>query len=300
MSPLAILLILISAATHAGWNLLGKRERPTIAFFIIASLAGALCLIPTLAYYPKMATAFTSRVWLLLIATGFCQALYYTSLANAYRKGDLSIVYPIARSSPALIVTAVAFAIGRGDQVSTQCIVGVMAVMVGCVVLPMRRFRNFRVDNYLNLSSFLALTAAFSTTGYSIIDDEALRLLRNTAPFPNWQIALLYAFFEAAVSTVWLAVFALPFRACKTDLRHLLQNRKTGAVLAGLGIQITYGLVLISLASVANVSYAVGFRQISIPIGALLGVTYLKEPAYIPKFVGVATLFVGLMLIATG
>ncbi len=145
-----------------------------------------------------------------------------------------------------------------------------------------------------------ATNAALSTTGYSLIDDEALRLMRTTSQLLNWQIALIYAFFEAVTSSIWLAIFAMPFRSCRADLKHMLQKQKASAVLAGLGIYITYGLVLISLAFVDNVSYAVGFRQISIPIGAVLGVTWLKEPAYTPKFVGIAVLFVGLILIATG
>ena len=65
----------------------------------------------------------------------------------------------------------------------------------------------------------------------------------------------------------------------------------------GVGIYLTYSLVLISMAFVSNVSYVVAFRQISIPLGVMLSVLILQEAAYLPKFVGVAVMFVGLTLV---
>ena len=49
-----------------------------------------------------------------------------------------------------------------------------------------------------------------------------------------------------------------------------------------------------------NISYVVAFRQLSIPLGAALGILVLKEPARAPKIAGVAVIFVGLMLVAAG
>ena len=51
---------------------------------------------------------------------------------------------------------------------------------------------------------------------------------------------------------------------------------------------------------VTNVSYVVAFRQISIPLGALVGVFALKEPRYRPKFAGVLIMFAGLILVGIG
>ena len=45
----------------------------------------------------------------------------------------------------------------------------------------------------------------------------------------------------------------------------------------------TYGLVLASMAHVTNVSYAAAFRQLSIPLGAFLGIWLQKEPSPPPS-----------------
>ena len=302
MTPIAVILILISALVHAGWNLLGKQENPSAAFFLVANTLGGLCLSSVLVFYGRILPLFPKPVWALLVLTGLFQAVYYAALAGAYRRGDLSITYPLARSSPVIVVTIVTLILGRGDQVSTQCIWGILAVVAGCFLLPMRRFKDFRIDNYLNFAALLALVAAFGTAGYSILDDEALRRLRHLPDLPavGWQIAALYAFCEAITGSLWLGAFVLLRREGRTALRNVLRKRVWYAARAGVAIYLTYTLVLVSMAFVSNVSYVVAFRQTSVPLGAMLGVFVLKEPRHVPKFVGVAILFLGLVLVGTG
>ena len=68
----------------------------------------------------------------------------------------------------------------------------------------------------------------------------------------------------------------------------------------GIGIYLTYSLALISMAFVTNVSYVVAFRQLSIPLGVMLSVWLLKEPAHIPKLVAVVVMLLGLIFVGTG
>ena len=49
-----------------------------------------------------------------------------------------------------------------------------------------------------------------------------------------------------------------------------------------------------------NVSYVVGFRQLSILLGTVFAVVFLDEPPFKPKLVGAAMMFAGLILIAFG
>lgn len=62
----------------------------------------------------------------------------------------------------------------------------------------------------------------------------------------------------------------------------------------------TYGLVLAAMAYVSNVSYVAAFRQLSIPIGAVLGLTLQNEPRYRPKLLGIGIVSVGLVLVGIG
>ncbi|MCY3759412.1 MAG: drug/metabolite transporter, partial [Acidobacteria bacterium] len=59
-------------------------------------------------------------------------------------------------------------------------------------------------------------------------------------------------------------------------------------------------LILAAMTWSHNVSYVVAFRQISIPLGALLGIFWLKEPLPLPKAIGLLILLIGLILVAVG
>lgn len=303
MSLIAISLIILSAFMHAGWNLFSKRQHPSAAFFLIASIAGGALLAPALIlYHDTVVHHIPARVWVLLLSTGFFMALYYVSLAGAYRSGDISVAYPLARSSPVIVVTIVTLILGRGDQVSSLCVSGIVLVVAGCFLIPLQRFGDLRLKHYLNRTCAMALLAAVGTSGYSILDDEALRLLRTDmhVTIGDTQITLVYACLEALSASLWLALFIGLRRSGRESLAQVLRVKKLNAVLAGVAIFVTYVIVLISLAFVDNVSYVVGFRQLSIPLGATLGVLVLKEVPHKPKLVGVAIMFVGLILVAMG
>ena len=303
MSLLAIVLVILSAFVHAGWNLLSKSQRPTAAFFLVTTLTGSVLLSPFLVLSHGVVTHdIPARVWVMLGGTGFFMAMYCVCLAAAYRSGDLSVAYPLARSSPVIVVAVVALILGRSDQVSKLCIFGIILVVGGCFLIPLEKFGDFRLRNYLNATCGLALLAAVGTSGYSILDDEALRLLR-TAGSPtlgNTRITMVYACLEALSASAWLGLFVVFRRNGRATFRGVLKNGVRNAVIAGVAIHLGYLLVLIALAFARNVSYIVGFRQLSIPLAATAGILILKEKPWAPKLCGVAVMFVGLMLLATG
>ena len=92
MSPLALGLVLLSVCLHAGWNLLGKRRTPSLAFFVLAMGSGALVLSPLLWLGPPP-TRLPAAFWGWLAASGLCQMLYMGGLAWAY--AGLRIVHSL-------------------------------------------------------------------------------------------------------------------------------------------------------------------------------------------------------------
>ncbi len=297
----AALILLAAAGTHAGWNFLNKRS-PSAAFLLVAGSFGTLYMALPLAIVWRGLAAFTPATWGWLGITGIFQAIYYRGLAGAYRNGDMSVSYPLARSLPVILVTLVNLALGRSDQIGAQALVGILLVAAGGVLLPMRRFSEWRLQNYINLASLWALVAAVGTTGYSIIDDHALRLLRASPELSvsGPAVTLVYVFFEGLSSSFWTAGIVLSSRDGRSELRQVLSGGVGLAALAGLGITLAYTLVLIAMAFVRNVSYVVAFRQTSILLGTLLGIQLLKEPKYVPKLIGLGVLCAGLVLVGTG
>ena len=298
MSLPAILLITLSVVAHAGWNLFSKRQ-PSVAFFLFASSTSALILTPLL-WYNRTLLAWTPRhVWLLVGMTGLFQAIYYSGVAGAYRHGDMSLAYPMLRSLPVLLITAISFALGRGDQITGLGLIGMVTVAIGCMLLPIKSFQEVRLSNYLALCCLLALVAALGTTGYTLTDDEALRQLRMELSWlSKTSITLYYIALQTLSTSLWVSLFVLIQPSERRRLRQLWQHGRKQAMLSGPVITGAYGLVLASMAYVSNVSYVAAFRQMSIPLGALLGIWLLKERPYRPKLLGIAIVTVGLILVA--
>ena len=214
----------------------------------------------------------------------------------------MSVAYPLARSSPIIVVTVATLILGRSNQITQQCVVGISLVVGGCFMVPLERFGDIRIRNYLNVSCGLAMVAAFATAGYSMLDDAAIRILKNMPglTLSTLQISLLYICLVALMTSLWLIVFIAIMRKERSRLRHVLQTNKINAILTGLILHNAYVLVLLSLPLVKNVSYVVAFRQLSIPLGTMLAVIILKEAPHIPKLIGVITMFIGLVLVAIG
>jgi len=302
MTWTAAILILISAFTHAGWNLIGKRQNPSLAFFFVGGIAAAAVVSPAFLLYGDMLGHVPLVGWVLVLATGAVQLVYYTGLAGGYRRGDISLVYPLARALPVLMVAGVNLALGRGDQIGDVALAGMVLVAAGCLLLPLATFR--RVRGYATPVTLFALVAAVGTTGYTVIDDTALRLLRDieAVGFNVTQVTLLYIALQTTSSTVMLGLGTLLLAPERRRLVQLLgsRTRALSSLTTGVIIVATYGLVLAAMAFVSNVSYVAAFRQLSIPIGAVFGLTLQRETRYRPRILGIAIVTVGLVLVGVG
>jgi drug/metabolite transporter (DMT)-like permease len=302
MSVTAAILLLISAFTHAGWNFISKKEHPTLAFYLVANTIGVICILPILLLYWNRVPMITGAVWLFMVISGFFLAAYLATLAGAYRAGDISIAYPLIRSLPVIFVFIATLILGKGHQVSGLLIAGIILIAAGCMILPMKSIGDFQLKSYQNLCCFLALLSALGVAGYTIVDDEALRQLREISgmPFSPIEGTLVYMVLEGISCSIWQGIIVLCDIREKKNISAVLKTGKSAAVITGIGIYLTWGLVLASMNYVENVSYVAAFRQLSIPLGAIFGMTLLKEPRYLPKKIGIATIFIGLILAGIG
>jgi drug/metabolite transporter (DMT)-like permease len=300
VTALAVVLVVISAFTHAGWNLIGKRQNPSAASFFIANLAGTVALLPAIAVFVPRLHTVPAPVWTALVATGFFQALYYSSLAAAYRSGDMSVAYPVARSLPVILTTAVVAVTGGIGSFSVPYAIGCVLVIAG-ILLVSRRPRSPGARSPVPVACLVfAFVAAVGTTGYSMIDSAALSSLRDQAGFGAVASGIFYLAAEAVTSSVWMAAYVLFRRSERRELERGLRESWRGGLAMGAGIYVTYGLVLVAMAFARNVGYIVAFRQLSIPLGSVVAILAFREAAPPTRIAGIAVTSAGLLLIALG
>lgn len=301
MSITAALLVIASALVHATWNFLGKRDGAEGMYYLVSSLSGAglmLLIIILWGFGVRMPPV----VWALLIPAGFFQALYLTGLAGAYRTGDLSTAYPVARAFPVLMVPLTSGLLGLGDAPRILGILGMILVAGGLVVIPHQRLSRMAASQFRKAWLFYAFLAGVGTTGYSIVDDAALSIYRAEIGGESaWlQAPVTYMAFESVIAAVFLLTFAL-VREGFAGMRKEFQSTQYGsAALAGIGIVSAYCLVLVAYGFARNVAYVVAFRQISLPIGTLLGIILLGEKMSSARLAGMALILAGLVLVSIG
>ncbi|MGB5745566.1 MAG: EamA family transporter [Desulfobacterales bacterium] len=298
MSVTAAILLIISAFTHAGWNFISKKEHPTQAFYLVANTIGVICISPFLFYYRGSIQFIPSSVWAIVVLSGFFLAAYLEALAGAYRAGDISIAYPLARSLPVILVFLLTLFLGKGQPLSVWFIIGIIIIIAGCIILPLKAFADFHLRGYLNQCCFLAVLAAAGIAAYTVADDMALRYLRELPGKPMSPVegTLVYMVLEGISCSLWQSLFVMLSRRERRRMPEVLQSYKGAAAITGIGIYLGWGLVLVSMNFVSNVSYVAAFRQLSIPLGAMFGMSFLKEPRYLSKILGIAAIFLGLVL----
>ncbi len=300
MSPFAIILVSASAFIHASWNLLGKRQNPSPAFFFMASIFAALCFSPLLGVYHAAFSSIPIRVWGWLVLTSLFEVIYFVGLAGAYRNGDMSVAYPLARALPVILVAGITALFGLGKSLSLPGMMGILAVAFGCLVLPQRHLGKIQLRDYLNSCCLLAGLAALGTTGYTLVDNQALSELRASPGIglSPVQIAFFYLALENVIIAIALGVYVFLSGTDRSALKETWRSAKAVSFVTGLLIVSTYGLVLASMAYASNVSYIAAFRQLSIPLGASMGILIQKEPAYPNKVASISIIVGGLVLIA--
>ena len=152
MSGLVILLILCSTFMHAGWNLLARKQRNEEVFFnrmlFITVLIGSLPAVLD----ALMSGMLSGKVWAYVVGSGLCCAIYYFCLAQAYRSSDFSVVYPVARAIPVLLI---GFGdVLRGRNLTAMGWIGVLLISLGCLLAPLRCFSEVNIRRYLRLPAY--------------------------------------------------------------------------------------------------------------------------------------------------
>src|SRR5262245_27564394 len=100
MLATSLLLLLVAAVLHAITNVLIKNARDKLAFGWWMLGFFVVPCFPFLFFIHRTA----SMGWMLAIASGILEAVYFFTLSRAYTLGELSVVYPVARGSAPLFV----------------------------------------------------------------------------------------------------------------------------------------------------------------------------------------------------
>jgi uncharacterized membrane protein len=275
VTPVVILLVLVAAGLHAGWNVLLKTSEdplPTATRSLAASalLVTPLCLV---AWYATGHHALPALGWLVLVLSAGAEGFYFVFLSRAYQAGDLSVVYPVARGTGPLVAVMAGLLVLH-EHLTMLELVGVGAVLAG--IWAVRRPR-------MNAALVPALITGVFIGVYTTLDRVGINL---GSP---WLYAGLLWGLMAVVLVVWTRAGPL--------LRPVNENWRT-SITIGVMMAAAYGLFLVAL-TLAPVAIAAPLRESAIVLVAAWGVWRLKEREGLPlRLGGAVAIVVGILLIA--
>ena len=297
MTLTAFFLIITSATLHATWNLLTKKSKSSVAFYSTASATATTVWLHTQLWTPVRLTEMPVNFWLVTLCSVAGDVLYCFGLCRAYRTMEMSIAYPIMRSLPLLLTVIITSLFGIGTELTIQAVIGMMIVFAGCMIIPLKKFSDFRPSYYFNKNMLVLLMVAFGTTGYTLFDSIGQRIMvENSAGISKTIISLTYYTTRGFMLAVALWSYVLSHKTERENFLSFIKQRNWTAFIAGFAAAFTYILVLMAMNYVSNVSYVQVFRQIGLIIGMSFGIIFLKEKCTAPKVIGVATILLGLVL----
>lgn len=286
MSGIALSIVLASAFLHAGWNYLLKKSERKIVFIWWFLLVYAVLYLPVFLYYYPTASI-PPAGWLCIIATGLIHGVYFGCIGGAYQRGDLSLVYPLARGSGPLWVPVLALIFIR-EEISLLGVAGIVLIIGGIYCIHLRSFSGSAfLEPFRALkggASLWALLTGLAIACYSVIDKIGVALVH-----PPVYIYLMFVI-SWLVITPWILVRE----------RHWLgkewRQRKGSIAVVGFLSGLTYLMILFAL-QIGKVSYVAAVREVSIVLSSYFGIVWLGERQGAQKVLGALLIALGVVAI---
>ena len=274
MTAGALALTLASAFVHAGWNLALARARDVeAATAVVLVLALVVWAVPALLLGGVSAAAVPY-----VVASAVLELAYFVLLAAAYRRAELSVVYPVARGAAPVLLVVAALA-GLGGSVGVAQVFGVLLIALGVVAVR-------GVGGGAALRDVaLAVGVGACIAGYTLVDREGVR---HAAPVPYLWLVLV------GPAVVYFAAMA------RVKGRAVLRAEVgVASLFAAVGILGAFALALAALRHAP--AAAVGaVRETSVVIAVLLAGVVLRERVGGRRVVGAFVVVGGIALVALG
>jgi drug/metabolite transporter (DMT)-like permease len=270
-----IFVVLLAAFLHAFWNF-QVRDSDDKALGIGAIMLGHLPLA-ILGLLIVGLPPFSS--WPFLMASAVFHFGYQIFLMNAYRHGELTQIYPIARGIAPLFITLISVLVFESDFLKQQ-VAGILMVSGGIILHGIFQFHRTKTPL---TGMLLALITGCFIAGYSLVDGYGTRHAGNALSFYGMVTVI-----NGAVFMIYLRLFQPGILSrIPTDGRKIL-------LIGGNLSYIAYVLVLWACLS-APIAVVSALRETSVVFALLLGTMLLKEKLTVTKIVVTMIILAGVI-----
>lgn len=283
MTTLALVLVLTAAVCHASWNFLAKRVHGGAELVWLYSTLSSVLYLPLAVWIFWQADSFTLQQWAFIAGSAVLHLFYFVLLQAGYRHGDLSLVYPTARSMGPLVAMVLA-AIALAEYPTVQGAIGA-AIIIGGVFALTGGGR--RAGGNATTSLLFGLGVGLLIGSYTTWDAYAVAALAVPPLLMDYGANLGRG----------LLLWPTALRRRKLIVDHWNNHRSEVIGIAILS-PLAYILVLYAM-SFTPVAYVAPLREVSVLLAVLAGSLLLNEGHLRFRLFWAAVILVGVVTLAT-
>ena len=277
MESNVFLLVIFASILHAIWNGMVKNfgdKVISVSAIVFGHVPIAIIVmlflpLPTLESVPY------------IILSAIIHQGYQYSLISAYRIGDLTKVYPIARGTGPIVATLISIIL-LGLLITKFQTLSIVLICFGIIILGLfskSSKKNTKVVIY-------SLFTGFFIGLYSLADGYGARISQSPLNFLGWSFILNAMIFP----------FVLKYMGYSNVLKRAMKEAKFIFWIGGTISYIVYGIIVWSFTQ-APIPLVGALRESSIVFSILIGVFFLKERITFIKVLSILLIFAGVIFL---
>lgn len=270
-------IVLLAALFHATWNVFIKVDSDRLLFMAVMMAGGGVGALITTLFLPLPDV----QSWPYIALSILLHQGYVAFLLLAYRFGDLSHVYPLARGSAPLIVAVFAVTL-VGETLTHQALLAIVIMGGGIMSLALTRGAQNLRDPW---AVFFALGTGLFIAGYTLTDGIGARLAGSAHSYSAWMLGL-----------EWIPIVFFALWTRKTRALPQVSRIWKPAILMGLMSLAAYWAVIWAM-TVAPIALVAALRETSIIFAVLFGVLFLKERLSLIRLAATMSALAGAVLL---
>lgn len=278
---------LVSAATHAGYNVFSKQLVSKVDRYVVAaSVAGAAAVFAWIGVLFTGIPALGQGFWPAFVVEIVMEAVALGAYLKSLEKTDVSLAVPLLALTPAfLLITSPLI---TGESISSQGVLGVALAVIGTYVLALDSKQRGLLSPFRRLTSDEGLRLMLLTAvAYSITANYYALVVRNSSPM----------FTSAVIETSALVVFG---GLVLWQKRAIKPVKKMLPTVTASGFMSFLGGVALSIALQTGLTpLVISIRRLSIPMTVVLGHGVLKEEQFRQRLLASLILVAGAIMILT-
>lgn len=302
MTFLSFSLVILAAFIHAGWNFLAKSSGGDVRFVLLMSVAVVVLWAPLgMPVALQEMPSYGPWQWAIVVASAALHVAYHIFLLRGYRKGELTVVYPLARGTAPLL-TALAASIVLQENLGLLGWLGVGGIVIGVVTTAggpalLHKLFNSRTEaqpseenDRLRAGLAYGVLSGLTIAAYSVVDGYGVKRADMT-PIGLEYVSTLVRVPVTLLLLLWLR------RTESLSMGGYFKRLRRPILIVGALSPVPYVLMLYA-STMAPLSFVAPAREVSMLFAALFAGTLLGERSSKSRIAGIGCIAGGVTALA--